>query len=96
MDGGQEIGNAIFDILMGAQSSSGLLTATWPRGYNDLRATQGFSGAVTSGIAEPTFGGTNMTQPTVLGYAERNYIGKRTSSVWHTILIFFRIWIALH
>ena len=71
MVGGQEIRNAIFDILVGAQSFSGHLTATWPRGYNDLRAAQGFSGTVTSGIAEPTFGGTNVTKPTFSEYAKK-------------------------
>ncbi len=71
MVGGQEIRNAIFDILVGAQSFSGHLTATWPRGYNDLRVAQGFSGTVTSGIAEPAFSGTNMIKPTVLEYAKK-------------------------
>ena len=59
---------------MGAESPSGHLTATWPRGYNDLKAAQRFPGTVTSGIAEPTFGGTNMTKPTVLEYEARNHI----------------------
>ena len=75
--GGQEIGNAIFDVLVGVENPSGHLTATWPRNYNDLKTARGFPGTITSDIAVPTFGGDNMTWPTVLEYAERNEIGYR-------------------
>ena len=60
---------------MGAESPCGHLTATWPRGYNDLKAAQRFPSTVTSSIAEPTSGGTNVTKPTVFEYDERNHIG---------------------
>ena len=75
--GGQEMGNAVFDILTGKQNPSGHLTASWPKKYSDLQSASGFPGIGTSEKLIPIFGGGDMAKPTKIEYLEQDSVGYR-------------------
>ncbi|MAJ80009.1 MAG: glycosyl hydrolase [Porticoccaceae bacterium] len=75
--GGQEMGNAVFDILTGKQNPSGHLTASWPKKYSELQSAHGFPGIVTSEKLIPIFAGGDMAKPTKIEYLEQDAVGYR-------------------